>query len=388
MNEPFDVLVVGGGVIGLSAAIAMRKRCYSVAVMDKGSLNPVNDSKSARVFAVNHASQVLLQELEVWQSLEKKRLAPYRAMHVWDAQTSAHIDFDSRMIGEDYLGVILEELAIKQALLQKAKEMDVVFYPHCAVDAVDEQTDKVMIQSKSGHVAARLLIVADGALSATRSLLNVPVTTWPYHQHAVVATVLCEKPHQNTAYQVFNREGPLAFLPLANQNTCSIVWSTAQAKANWLLNLPDELFNQHLTKAFAAKLGDCCVQSPRFCFPLFMRHVQQYSGRRWLLMGDAAHTIHPLAGLGLNVGLADLNSWIKITEKACHLDSMDKLLKAYQRQRKHAVWQTITLMETLKALFANPLAPIASLRGLGLKLCNNALFLKRFFIFHAAGKGF
>ena len=151
------------------------------------------------------------------------------------------------------------------------------------------------------------------------------------------------------------------------------------------MTLSDESFSEALTDAFTAKLGACEVLGKRHQFPLTMRHTKQYSSSNWLLMGDAAHTIHPLAGLGLNVGLADLSSWLT------HLDTnpqhawSNKTLGAYQRERKHAVWQTIALMGGLKTLFANPLPPLTVLRGLGLRACNHLSPLKRLFIEHAAG---
>jgi 2-octaprenylphenol hydroxylase len=150
------------------------------------------------------------------------------------------------------------------------------------------------------------------------------------------------------------------------------------------MDLPEDVFAEQLTSAFAAKLGACSAADKRYQFPLRMRHAKCYSGPHWLLMGDAAHTIHPLAGLGLNVGLADLETWLALTDKNKGQISSTKMLGAYQRERKHEVWQMIALMEGLKAIFANPLSPVAALRGLGLRACNNLLPLKRLFIGQAA----
>ena len=386
MNQSLDVVVVGGGIVGLSAAIAMRTRGFSVAIVDAGTLTVDLQTHDPRVYAVNKASQCLFEEIGVWPHiLASSTVSPYRHMHVWDASSGACIDFYARMIGTDKLGVILQESLIKQALLERASSLDVVFFQGARVSSLQSDSDGVRLGSEGDNWHAKLLIVADGANSATRQRLGVSVTTWPYHQHAIVATIGTEKPHQETAYQVFHTQGPLAFLPLTDSHQCSIVWSTSTAHAHALMDLPDQAFAQQLTQAFSAKLGDCEVLSQRHQFPLHMRHVDRYSGLNWLLMGDAAHTIHPLAGLGLNVGLADLTTWLANLDANNLTAWSSKTLGAYQRQRKFAVWQTIALMGGLKTLFSNPLPPIVALRGFGLSACNRLSPLKRFFIEHAAG---
>ena len=384
MNPSFDVIVIGGGIVGLSAAIALSQRDFSVALIDAGALTADTSTSDSRVYAINHASQSLLQSLGVWEHLDKTRVSPYQHMHVWDAANGASIDFDARMVGRDRLGTIIEESVIKQALLRQVALQDIVIFPHCRVAKARFTADTVSISDGSNHWQANLLIVADGATSATRQLLNVGITSWPYHQQAIVALIRTEKPHQRTAYQVFNPDGPLAFLPLADPHQCSIVWSTTQRKAQALMTLPDEQFATQVTKAFAAQLGDCAVVDKRHQFPLHMRHAKCYSGPHWLLMGDAAHTIHPLAGLGLNVGLADLSAWLANLSGDKTQAWSNKNLAAYQRQRKYDVWQMIALMGGLKTLFANPLPPIAALRGLGLRTCNNLLPLKQWIIGQAA----
>lgn len=387
MRDLFDVIVVGGGIVGLGAAIAMQQRNFSVAILDASSLTRDMTVQDSRVYALNRASQGLLERLEVWQLVDKQRIAPYRHMHVWDAANGASIDFDARMISHDQLGVIVEEAVVRYALLQRAHALGIHFFPHQRVNAVNTPADGEILQVGCDGVMreAKLLIVADGANSTTRQLLNVPVTSWPYHQHALVATVQSEKPHRDTAYQVFSPDGSLAFLPLADLNQCSIVWSTSVPRAKNLFTLPEELFNQQLTQAFATKLGESKVVSARHQFPLYMRQAQQYSGKRWLLMGDAAHSIHPLAGLGLNLGLADLAAWLAKLDCSKNFKWSSTTLGAYQRQRKHAVWQTILLMEGLKTVFSHPFLPFATLRGMGLTICNQLPSLKRFLIEQAAG---
>ncbi|RUR16720.1 FAD-dependent monooxygenase [Legionella septentrionalis] len=383
MSEYYDVLVLGGGVVGLSAAIAMRQRGYSVGIVDAGMLAADIAKPDARVYAINQASQSLLQALAVWEQIIKSRISPYTNMYIWDAANQAHIEFDARMVGTDRLGTIIEESVLKQALLARAAELGVSFFANNKVHAVAPDSEEIRVAAGANAWRAQLLMIADGANSATRDLLGVELTSWPYHQQAIVVNVRTEYAHQYTAYQVFNADGPLAFLPLADAHECSIVWSTTQQRAQFLMGLSEEKFNQELTRAFAAKLGSVQIASTRYQFPLHMRHVKQYQGMRWMLMGDAAHTIHPLAGLGLNLGLEDISAWLSILD--AQLAWSPKELRAYQRQRKYAVWQMIAAMQGLKTLFANPLRPVIHLRGFGLNACNQLPILKRFFIEQAAG---
>lgn len=384
MSQCFDVVVIGGGIVGLSAALAMSQRDFSVALIDAGSLTVDTSAQDPRVYAINHASQSLLDALGVWDNLDATRLSPYHHMHVWDSVSESHIDFDARMVARDRLGTIIEESVIKQALMEQIAIQGLQTFPHCRVSAVESTPDGLHLSDGNTTWQAKLLMVADGAASATRQLLGVSLTSWPYHQQAIVTRIRTEKPHQFTAYQVFHSDGPLAFLPLADPYECSIVWSTTPTRAQALMNLTEDQFADQLAEAFAYKLGRCTVADKRYQFPLHMRHAKCYSGPRWLLMGDAAHTIHPLAGLGLNLGLADLTAWLENLGADKNQVWSNKRLGIYQRQRKHAVWQMIALMEGLKAVFANPFPPVVALRSLGLRTCNHWLPLKRLFIEQAA----
>ena len=385
MNPMTDVLIVGGGIVGLSAAIAMQQRGFSVMLLDAGLLTMDKSSQNSRVYALNQASQNLLQKLGVWNLMDKDRLSPYHHMHVWDAVNNSHIDFDTRMIGALQLGFIIEESVIKSALLQKAAALNIKLISACKVSGVEHGIDKISVTDGMNAWSARLLIVADGAQSPLRQLLKVPMTTWSYQQLAIVATVKTEKPHNRTAYQVFNQDGPLAFLPMADLHECSIVWSTSPERAKHLMALSDDAFQAELSETFTSKLGCTTLLSMRTQFPLHMRHTKQYSGQRWLLMGDAAHTIHPLAGLGLNIGLVDLSIWLDFLSDDPRCIGASRNLNRYQRQRKHALWQTIAFMQGLHVLFSSSLAPVSALRGFGLKVCNQLLPLKRLLIEHAAG---
>lgn len=387
MTTTYDVLVIGGGIVGLASALAMSQRNASVALIDAGSLEVNTEQMDQRVYAINQTSMQLFQELGVWEHISKSRCSPYQHMHVWDAINGAAIDFDSRLVAADRLGAIIEESIIKEALLLKIRAQDKIdLFSRQKVDDLQTSENSVRVWSKEQSWQGQLLMVSDGANSPSRDLLKVPLTSWSYKQEAIVATVETEKSHQQTAWQVFHSNGPLAFLPLSHEKHCSIVWSTSPSEAKQLMAESDEVFNQALTKAFAEKLGAVKLLSQRHQFPLTMRHAKQYSGHRWLLLGDAAHTIHPLAGLGLNVGLSDLSSWLDKLEALKDPSKLQRALASYQRERKADVWKVILLMESLKHLFANPLPPVQLIRGLGLRWVNQMTPLKRMLIQQAMGE--
>lgn len=380
MTNHYDVLVLGGGVVGLTAALALAQRHYRVAIIDAKTLLISNEQSNGRVYALNHASQDLLTQVGVWPLIASQQLSPYQSMHIWDAKSNAHIDFNVRDIGKPQLGYMLEEAILKNGLMQRInRELNITCFPNQAIDAIQSSNTGLILQAKMQSWQAPLTFITDGAASIGRKLLEIPTISWPYHQAAIVASVFTEKPHHCTAYQVFTAQGSLAFLPLPHPHHCSIVWSTSTAHANTLAQLSSEAFDRILSVTFSQKLGDTKLSSARTTFPLMMRHAQSYVGKNWILAGDAAHTIHPLAGLGLNMGLADVRCWLECSEKGMHA----RALGAYQRQRKNAVWQTIALMEGLKWLFLNPLPGIAPLRGLGLRLCNQILPLKQQFMRYA-----
>lgn len=380
-----DIVVIGGGVVGLSAALAMAQRGLSVALLDAGALTVAATAVSPRVYAINPASERLLTQLNAWRHCDVSRLSPYQHMHVWDGLKGGCIDFDARMLALHRLGYIVDDAHLKYALLQEIATHPITLLPECKVEKVVCSDTAITIQFADEALTAKRVIVADGAHSAVRGLLGVPVTEWSYQQQALVTTVQTEKPHAKTAYQIFTGDGVLAFLPLSDAHHCSIVWSCASAMTEQRMALESAAFNQQLTEAFQGKLGQVQHISKRYAFPLTMRHVQQYCGHGWLLMGDAAHTIHPLAGLGLNLGLADLSAWCALLDTQRRRVDSPIIGQAYQRQRKHAVWQTIALMEGFKTLFVNTHKSVVTLRSCGLTICNRLPFLKKMFITHAMG---
>ncbi len=386
MSDVRPILVVGGGVVGLAAAVAMAARGFAVSVLDAASLTKAAIQKSTRVYAINAASQALLERLGVWEQLTDEDLSPYQGMQVRDANSQAELTFDARTFAQSTLGFILKESSLRCALLTCAKALGVTLVSDACVFACETHAHGMRITTEDARIfEAEFCMISDGANSKMRDLLKIPMTTWPYHHHAMVATIQTEKPHQKTAYQVFSADGPLAFLPLKDPHECSIVWSHPKAQIETLRALDKAAFEAALEKAFLHQLGALKLQGSRVSFPLHMRHVTQYVGDAWMLLGDAAHTIHPLAGLGLNVGLADLATWLKLLDKKKQPLTARSRLQAYQRERKYAVWQVVVLMQAIKTTFELSFMPVMCIRDLGMQLVNQVLPLKRLMMAYAAG---
>lgn len=374
-----NIVIIGGGVIGLTTAIAMHQRGHRVKLLEAGTFTS-NNHDTPRLYALNRTSKTLLCALTdhtFWNALHGE---PYQSMHVWDALNGAALDIDASLIARDCLGTFVDEQVLKQHLWQQAQKLSLELYPQHPLTAIHPSEQGVRLLTPNATFNADLVMIADGAHSSTRTLLDVPLTTWSYHQAAVIATVRMQTPRPHTAYQVFHPDGPVAFLPMKTPQEGSVVWSTPTQKAQQLMACDTQTFEQRLTQAFQEKLGACTLLGQRKIFPLHMRHVKNYTGTRWLLLGDAAHTLHPLAGLGLNLGLADLSTWLHLIDHHNQPLWSSRVLGAYQRERKHALWQNIALMEGIKLFFANPM--LASLRQRGLQACNQMPWLKRLLIHH------
>ncbi|MFY8349004.1 FAD-dependent oxidoreductase [Pseudoalteromonas sp. SSM20] len=378
-----QAIVVGGGCIGLSAALGLANLGKKVLLIDAGKPANVNsDEFGLRVSAISKASQALFEELGIWQGIQAQRLAPYCDMDVRDKDSTGRIHFSSNDLDLTELGHIVENEVIRQALInecEKNSNLELLFEtPYSSIHQTDQQ---VLVTLASGEpVMAELLIACDGANSAIRSQFKMPITFWDYDHHALVATIKSQAPHANTARQVFLPTGPLAFLPLPEPNTHSIVWSTSPEQAKQLLAMEEAEFNKALTAAFDSELGLCAVESQRLSFPLKMRYARKWVENRVILMGDAAHTIHPLAGLGMNLGLKDVAKLLELIANETGSDFANaKSLRQYEMARKADAQTHIAMMQGLKELFegSNPIKKL--IRGIGLNLVDAAKPIKHLF---------
>ncbi|PKI04609.1 FAD-dependent 2-octaprenylphenol hydroxylase [Shewanella sp. 11B5] len=389
-TKTYDVAIVGGGMVGLATAIGLANADLNVVVIDAGTTQAVSGEPKLRVSAINKASQQLLENLGAWQYLDDNRVSPYQKMSVWDKDGLGKIEFDAHSISEAYLGSIIENDAISYALAKRASEIsNITHIENQRLERVAFGEREAWLTLANGdNVSAAVVVAADGANSWVRQQCSIPITFCDYGHHAIVATVRIELAHDATARQAFLPGGPLAMLPLYDDNLCSIVWSVSPDQAEQLLALDDIEFGKALTAALDGRLGMCQVVSERQSFPLRMRYARHFARHRLVLAGDAAHTIHPLAGQGVNLGFLDAASIID-TFTELHQQGKDlgeySHLRALERWRKAEAMEMIATMEGFKRLFAgsNPLKK--AMRDIGLTLVDNVAGLKTVFIKQAMG---
>lgn len=375
--QSVDVAIVGGGMVGLAVACGLQGSGLRVAVLEQCEPQPLaaDAAPALRVSAINAASEKLLTRLGVWSDIVARRASCYHGMEVWDKDSFGRIEFDDQSMGYSHLGHIVENAVIHYALWQKAQQSsDITLMAPAELQQVAWGENEAFLTLKDGAMlTARLVIGADGANSWLRNKADIPLTFWDYRHHALVATIHTEDAHGAVARQAFHGEGILAFLPLSNPHLCSIVWSLAPQEAERMQQASDEQFNQALNIAFDNRLGLCRVESERQVFPLTGRYARQFAAHRLALVGDAAHTIHPLAGQGVNLGFMDAAELVDEL-KRLHRQGKDigqyLYLRRYERSRKHSAALMLVGMQGFRELFAGTHPAKKLLRDMGLKLAD------------------
>jgi 2-octaprenylphenol hydroxylase len=385
-----DVLIVGGGMVGATLACALADQGLRVGIVERGGPPEMPSGDYVlRVSAIAPGSRTILEGIDTWARIPPQRICPVERMNVWDSQGTGVIHFDSADLGEPYLAYIVENDAVQAALWQRVAASDSI-ERYCESAIVDFEVcgSHVHVELNNGTILkTRLLVGADGAQSFVRTRLGIAVTRWDYAQQAIVAAIGTESPERHIAWQRFLPTGPLAFLPLPD-GRYSIVWSVDGEDAEDLLALDDAAFIEALQVAFGDRLGDITASSARLAFPLQRSHAENYVGARVALIGDAAHTVHPLAGQGVNLGLLDAAVLAEVLLEAQHRHrDIGGLatLRRYERWRKGDNLAMLVFTDVLKRLFASSRVSIARTRNLGLGLVNAAIPLKLMLMRRAAG---
>jgi len=396
MEMRADLLIVGAGMVGSALALALRHSGLQILLLDGGPLTVKPFDALApfepRVSALSAASQRILERLGAWEGIAQRRATPYSDMHVWDGSGTGQIHFSAASVHAQVLGHIVENRVVQDSLLERLHDSDVGLLANARLEQLRRSGDDWLLTLADGRrLRAPLVGAADGAHSAVRRLAGCDTREWDYLHHAIVTSVRCSAGHQATAWQRFTDEGPLAFLPLTRggqQDWCSIVWSTTPEQAERLMALDDAAFVQALERAFEGRLGSVLQADPRVCVPLRQRHAKRYVEHGLALVGDAAHTIHPLAGQGVNLGFLDAAVLADVLGKACERGERladVKVLSRYERRRMPHNLALMAAMEGFERLFqANPL-PLRWLRNSGLKLVQQMPEAKAMFVRQALG---
>jgi 2-octaprenylphenol hydroxylase len=397
-TEPLDVLIVGGGPVGASAAALLQigvkdaRRPLRVAILEPN--RPATAAPDApldsRVSALSRASERILTAIGAWSLIAPPRMQPYERMRVWhesvQPRSSDVLEFDAAYAGEPNLGYIVENRLIQTAALIAFESAGGSVIPG-ELSRLRVHDDHVELETSAGTLACRLVVGADGARSAVRESIGLSAETSSYHQTAIVANVRTELPHENTAWQRFLRTGTLAFLPLAD-GCSSIVWSADDTAAASLLGMSQSDFEQELLRQSDAVLGAVKLRTERLSFPLRKLTAHRFTAHRCALIGDAAHVVHPLAGQGVNLGLLDAASLCELITAAHRMredPGAQSVLRRYERWRKSEIEPIALAIDGFNRHLAHGVGPLSRIAQRGLALVNRTDEVKRFFITRALG---
>ncbi len=385
MKRQFDIVIVGAGMVGLTLAnlLAQSERhdALNILLIDAGKKPAfaADSDVSLRVSAIASGSTELLARIGVWDDIVNTRACPYRNMRVWDAPGNVEgpetLCFDAAEFAVPQLGFIVENVLIQGALLKHLESSAVTVRFETPITSLNKVGDRYEVELAGGELlASDLLIGADGAASFVRTSAAIGITAWQYSQTAFVTHLQPEKSHRNTAWQRFLKTGPIGLLPLIDGRV-STVWSTTAAQAAAALDASDEQLQVMLTNATDNVLGKLTPSGPRGSFPLKAQHADQYVLPGLALVGDAAHAVHPLAGQGANLGLADAETLASVITAALAANENPgdlPTLRKYERARKGANQTMLHFIDGLNRLFSNDSTSLARLRGTGMRLFNRS----------------
>ncbi len=412
-DHHYDVVIGGAGIVGAAMALTLARldieEPLNIALVEpkptglkSAESEPDNLTASdtdfdSRVVAINETSRQLLVDLQLWDQTIASRACPYTRMQVRDSEGTGYIEFDSAEIQQDNLGHIVENSLVLNTLgnaIYQQTNIESLCPDQISslVSANTDHNDSLLLQLDNSQISTSLLVAADGTQSKLRDICGFKVRQWDYGHRAIVATLRGETSHQHTALQWFTQDGPLAFLPLQGKDGTShyvsIVWSQSEDRSQQLMAMKDEDFCRDLTRISEAFMGELTLVSLRKSFPLRQCHATDYVQSRVALIGDAAHTIHPLAGQGVNLGLSDVGVLCEELEK-CLNSGLDigaiEGLQRYQRRRKVENLAVMAAMEGFKRLFERDELPIRLLRNFGMNQLDALTPLKNRLIKQAMG---
>ena len=387
----YDAIIVGAGVIGATLALGLaQQKGWQIALIEKSPFTEKPFLENIRATALGLPSQRLLTELDVWQQLEQSQQCAYGKMLVWDENSDSQLSFDAADYHEPCLGWIVDHNAVQLCLQKRLQQSKVECFYESQVNSITqiETITNVEInnQEKKLNLSATWLFAADGVNSQIRSYAGIPVDSHDYHQQGIVAKIRTEKSHQYTAWQRYLSSGSVALLPLSS-GECSIVWSAESSQAETLLNLSEQDFAQRLQNTLQSRFGTVELCSKRFAFPLRSVRVEQYIKESIILLGDAAHGIHPMAGQGANLGFADVATLLnEIKNMPAEDNKMHRALRRYERQQKFQNHMMDSFLTSLDTAFRSDNIWLNTIRCIGMKTINDHSSIKSLFAQHVLGK--
>ncbi len=390
LNKPrfdADVLVVGGGLVGQSLAIALARAGIGVVVVDRAApstaLDPTYDGRAS---AIAFASQQMLTAIGVWDEVGQSQ--PILEIRVSDRDSPLHLHYDHRGLGGEPFGAMVENRHLRVALNKTAKRTSVRMLAPASLESLEPDEFGVEARLSDGEtLSVRLVVAADGARSQVRGMAGIGVGGWGYGQSGIVTTVAHQRPHNGVAHERFLSAGPFAILPLTG-NRSSLVWTEPTDMAAEIMALDEERFAEELRARFGDFLGPVEATGPRWSYPLSLQLADRYVAPRLALAGDAAHVMHPIAGQGLNLGLRDAAALAEVIVDATRLGldpGATDVLARYERWRRLDGLTLLAVTDGLNRLFGTEFAPVALARDIGLAVVDRMAPLKQVFVNHARG---
>jgi 2-octaprenyl-6-methoxyphenol hydroxylase len=384
-----DVSIIGGGLVGLSQAIALAQEGLSVHVVERTPYDMQHQAEfDGRASAVAWTSATLLKNTGVWKFLEKEA-EPILAIHVQDENSPAIVHFDAMKDAQHPFGFMIENRYIRHALYQRASELpSITIHAPSEADSITVQEHKttVVLNTKK-TIEAPLLLSAEGRKSKLREQMKIDTIHSSYNQTAIVCTIKHDLPHHGIAQELFLPIGPFAILPMT-QNRCCLVWTESDNTAPMYLSLSDVEFKHEIAKRLGTSLGDFTLQGKPFSYPLTLLQAKRYIDKRFALVGDSAHGIHPIAGQGVNVGFRDVAALTELILETIRLGldiGSTTMLERYQQWRRFDGVSMMMATDGLNRLFSNNILPIKLARRTGLAVVNAIPPLKKAFTNHAMG---